>query len=170
MIHPDENEDGNRFSLRLYRACDWSQPRGWLILLRLGLTVGTVCALLGGLFTAFALGRPSATIDAEFLVYGARIVIVALIVFGVVFAIIEIGQILWEKRDRDFRWTPYHIESFRGRRIAAILHLVILAPLLIAAILVFGPDPPKGNIFSAWGSLWQPWWRSGSVLKSSWPI
>ena len=153
MADPDEPEDDDRISLRLYRACDWSQRRSWLILLLLGLTVGTVCALLGGLVTVFAFGRPVATIDAEFLAYGARMMIVALIVFSVFFVMIEVGFTLWEKRDRDFRWTRYRIESFRGRTIVAFLQLFIMVPLLIAAILVFDSDEPSGNSFSGLGFI-----------------
>lgn len=147
MADPTENNDDS-VSLSLYRACDWSAARSWLTLLGLGLTVGTVSALLGGLVTVFLLDRTVATIDAEFLAYGARIMFVALIFFGFVFAMIEVCSILWAKRDRDFRWTRQGIELMKGRRIASVLQLIIIFPPFVALILLFDPDQPGGDNYS----------------------
>lgn len=151
MANPDEVEDDNSVSLNLYRACDWSRPRSWLTLLGLGLIVGTVSAFFGGLFTVLAFDQTVATIDAEFLAHAAGMMIVALIVFGVIFASMEIGFILWDKRNPDFRWTPHRIEALKGQAIALILQFVIMMPPLIAVLLLSYPDEPGGRDFSSSG-------------------
>ena len=151
MADADDVEFDKSVSLNLYRACDWSRPRSWLTLLVLGLIVGTVSAFLGGLFTVLAFSQPVATIDAELLAYAGRMMIIAMIVFGVIFASMEIGFILWDKRDPDFRWTPHRIEALKGQVIALILQFVILIPPLIAVILLFYPDKPGGRDLSGSG-------------------
>lgn len=151
MADPDENEDDDSVSLNLYRARDWSQPRSWLTLLGIGLTVGMASAILGGLVTVFLFSRPVATIDAEFLAYAARMIAVAMIALATVFATIEVGFALWNKRDPDFRRTRHRIDSFRGRVILSILHLIIIIPLLIAGILVLDPNEPGGTDLSGTG-------------------
>ncbi len=151
MAGPDEHEDDDSVSLNLYRARDWSQPRSWLALLGLGLTVGMASALLGGLATVFLFDRPVATIDSEFLAYAARLIAVAMIAIAGVFATIEVGVALWNRRDRDSRRTRHHIDSFKGRAILSILHLIIIIPLLIGGILVLHPNEPRGNDLSGTG-------------------
>lgn len=151
--NPENREEDDGLSTGLYRACDWSAPRSWLVLLGLGLMVGAVCGLLGGMMAVLVFGRPVASIDAELLAYAAPLTIKALIAYCVIWAMLEAALNFWEQRDSDIHRSFKRIESFRGRAILAILQLMISLPLLAAATLVFRPDNPGGSDFSALGFL-----------------